>query len=92
MRRENYVSERRKRLAEHFDFMLLDLIVLQLSFLVAFQIRHGMVNPYANRDYLALAYHHGAGRNSSQDISDTYEGVTEEVTSRNSYPASRMVS
>ena len=40
---------------KHFDFMLLDLIVLQLSFLVAFQIRHGMVNPYANRDYLALA-------------------------------------
>ena len=40
---------------KHFDFMLLDLIVLQLSFLAAFQIRHGMVNPYANRDYLALA-------------------------------------
>ena len=50
---------------KHFDFMLLDLIVLQLSFLVAFQIRHGMVNPYANRDY-----HHGAGGYSSHDISE----------------------
>ncbi len=53
---------------KHFDFMLLDLIVLQLSFLVAFQIRHGMVNPYASRDYLALVYHHGAGGYSSHDI------------------------
>lgn len=55
---------------KHFDFMLLDLIVLQLSFLAAFQIRHGMVNPYANRDYLALAIIHGAGGYSSHDISE----------------------
>ena len=54
---------------KHFDFMLLDLIVLQLSFLAAFQIRHGMVNPYANRDYLALAII-GAGGYSSHDISE----------------------
>ena len=40
---------------KHFDFMLLDLICVQIAFVVAFQIRHGFVNPYSNRDYLTLA-------------------------------------
>ena len=51
MRREKIMYQKgAKGWLKHFDFMLLDLIVLQLSFLVAFQIRHGMVNPYADRD------------------------------------------
>ena len=40
---------------KHFDFMLLDLICVQIAFVIAFQIRHGFVNPYSNRDYLMLA-------------------------------------
>ena len=73
---------------KHFDFMLLDLIVLQLSFLVAFQIRHGMVNPYADRDYLALAI-----ITELADIVAIHMRVySEEDISRNSCPASKMVS
>lgn len=60
---------------KHFDFMLLDLIVLQLSFLVAFQIRHGMVNPYANRDYLALAIITELADIVAMIFLNTYEGV-----------------
>ena len=60
---------------KHFDFMLLDLIVLQLSFLVAFQIRHGMVNPYADRDYLALAIITELADIVAMIFLNTYEGV-----------------
>ena len=60
---------------KHFDFMLLDLIVLQLSFLAAFQIRHGMVNPYANRDYLALAIITELADIVAMIFLNTYEGV-----------------
>ena len=60
---------------KHFDFMLLDLIVLQLSFLVAFQIRHGMVNPYASRDYLALAIITELADIVAMIFLNTYEGV-----------------
>lgn len=77
---------------KHFDFMLLDLIVLQLSFLVAFQIRHGMVNPYANRDYLALAIITELADIVAMIFLNTYEGVIRRGYFRNSYPASRTVS
>lgn len=60
---------------KHFDFMLLDLIVLQLSFLAAFHIRHGMVNPYANRDYLALAIITELADIVAMIFLNTYEGV-----------------
>jgi len=31
---------------KHLDFMILDLIVLQISFVLAFVLRHGLQNPY----------------------------------------------
>ena len=31
---------------KHLDFMILDLIVLQVSFVLAYMIRHGIKNPY----------------------------------------------
>ena len=60
---------------KHFDFMLLDLIVLQISFLAAFQIRHGFINPYANRDYLTLAIITELADIIAIVFLNTYEGV-----------------
>ncbi len=31
---------------KHLDFMILDLLVLQLSFVLAYVLRHGLMNPY----------------------------------------------
>lgn len=31
---------------KHFDFMVLDLLVLQVSFVLSYMLRHGMQNPY----------------------------------------------
>ena len=31
---------------KHLDFMVLDLIVLQISFVLAYVLWHGWVNPY----------------------------------------------
>ncbi len=31
---------------KHFDFMVIDLIVLQVAFVLSYILRHGMVNPY----------------------------------------------
>ena len=76
MRREKIMYQKgAKGWLKHFDFMLLDLIVLQLSFLVAFQIRHGMVNPYASRDYLALAIITELADIVAMIFLNTYEGV-----------------
>lgn len=60
---------------KHFDFMLLDLIVLQLSFLAAYWIRHGIGNPYANRDYLSLAIITELADILAMVFMNTYEGV-----------------
>ncbi|MGM9912549.1 sugar transferase [Floccifex sp.] len=40
---------------KHWDFMLLDLICLQLAFVVSYMLRHGFANPYANPLYLNMA-------------------------------------
>jgi len=40
---------------KHGDFILLDMICLQIAFLLAYITRHGLVNPYANVDYVNLA-------------------------------------
>ena len=31
---------------KHFDFIILDMICLQLAFVVAYFVRHGLSNPY----------------------------------------------
>jgi len=40
---------------KHIDFIILDLIVLQLSYVLAYMIRHGAGNPYAETVYLNIA-------------------------------------
>lgn len=41
--------------SKHLDFIILDMICLQLSFLIAFIIRHGTRNMYSNPLYLNMA-------------------------------------
>ena len=40
---------------KHADFLILDIIVLQLSFYIAYCIRHGIDNMYENRLYAGMA-------------------------------------
>lgn len=40
---------------KHVDFLILDLICLQLSFYIAYCIRHGLQNMYANELYASMA-------------------------------------
>lgn len=40
---------------KHFDFILLDAIVLQISFIIAYMIRHGWKNPYEITTYRTLS-------------------------------------
>jgi len=40
---------------KHWDFMLLGIICLNIAFTISYMIRHGLSNPYANRDYLEMA-------------------------------------
>lgn len=48
-------TKRTRSWLKHGDFMLLDLICLQVAFVLAYIIRQGFANPYANPDYLNLA-------------------------------------
>lgn len=40
---------------KHFDFILIDVFCLQLAFFLAYISRHGLANPYLDREYLMLA-------------------------------------
>ncbi|WP_455719402.1 sugar transferase [Agathobacter sp.] len=40
---------------KHIDFMLLDIICIQIAFVISYALRFGMKNPYANDDYRTLA-------------------------------------
>ena len=44
-----------KQWLKHLDFILLDLVILQLSFALAYVIRHGWVNPYRQEVYANMA-------------------------------------
>ncbi|MGN0169688.1 MAG: sugar transferase [Lachnospiraceae bacterium] len=48
-------KERAKGWMKHLDFILMDLFILQISFLVAYMMRHGIGNPYADQAYLSVA-------------------------------------
>ena len=39
---------------KHLDFLLLDLIVMEVSFVLAYMLRHGPENPFANSQYRIL--------------------------------------
>lgn len=40
--------------AKHLDFIILDMICLELSFVISYMIRHGIYNPYVNVTYRSL--------------------------------------
>ncbi len=40
---------------KHLDFIILDLVVLQFSFIVAYCLRHGWVSPYTQEEYRAVS-------------------------------------
>jgi exopolysaccharide biosynthesis polyprenyl glycosylphosphotransferase len=40
---------------KHFDFILLDMIFLQLAFVLGYNLRFGLSNPYQDEEYLNLA-------------------------------------
>lgn len=48
-------EKRAKGWLKHLDFILLDIMVLQASFLVAYIFRHGWESPYENSDYATIA-------------------------------------
>lgn len=41
---------------KHCDFMLLDLICLQIAFVISYMLRHGFLNPYENHLYRDMAW------------------------------------
>ena len=41
--------------AKHFDFIVLDLLCLHLSFTLAYILRHGIANPYGDQLYRNMA-------------------------------------
>ena len=40
---------------KHIDFMLLDIICIQIAFIVSYMFRFGLGNPYVDKDYRTLA-------------------------------------
>lgn len=48
-------KKRYKGWLKHLDFIVIDLISIQLSFVLAYMIRFGALSPYKNSEYLSLA-------------------------------------
>lgn len=40
---------------KHLDFIIADLLCMQLAYILSYLIRHGSINPYASSEYLNLA-------------------------------------
>lgn len=47
--------KKRSSWIKHIDFMLLDIVCLQIAFIVSYLIRFGVSNPYTDSDYRNLA-------------------------------------
>lgn len=47
--------KKRKGWTKHIDFMLLDVLCVQIAFIISYICRFGMSNPYADKDYRILA-------------------------------------
>ena len=48
-------EKKQKGWRKHIDFILLDILCLQLAFVLAYFIRFGLENPYVNNEYRSLA-------------------------------------
>ena len=47
--------KKRRSWTKHVDFMLLDVLCMQLAFVISYIIRFGTDNPYTDGDYRTLA-------------------------------------
>lgn len=47
-------KEQKRSWVKHFDFIVMDLILLQISFIIAYTMRHGMKWLYGDRNYMRL--------------------------------------
>lgn len=55
-RREDFMYRQRSTgWMKHWDFILLDLIALHLSFVIAYWVRHGIANPYLRQEYQEIS-------------------------------------
>ncbi len=48
--------KRTKGWTKHWDFILLDMLVLQIAFIIAYMLRHGVGNPYETFLYRSMAF------------------------------------
>ena len=48
-------EKKQKGWRKHIDFILLDILCLQLAFVLAYFMRFGLENPYVNNEYRSLA-------------------------------------
>ena len=48
-------EKKTKSWLKYRDFILLDVLCLQVAFVLGCMMRHGLMNPYASMDYLKLA-------------------------------------
>lgn len=60
---------------KHFDFMLLDLICLQLSYICAYMLRHGRILPYGESVYRTMAAVLVLFGVIMSTVSDNYSGI-----------------
>lgn len=60
---------------KHMDFMFLDLIAVQAAFLVAYVLRHGMLNPYTIPVYRDMALFLGVACLSIALLRNSFSGV-----------------
>lgn len=60
---------------KHWDFILLDIICLQLAFVVAYFARQGFDNPYSDRVYRTVAFVFVLCQITVMFLSQSYQGI-----------------
>ena len=60
---------------KHWDFILLDIICLQLAFVVAYFARQGFDNPYSDRVYRTVAFVFVLCQIAVMFLSQSYQGI-----------------
>ena len=60
---------------KHWDFILLDIICLQLAFVIAYFARQGFENPYSDRVYRTMAFVFVLCQITVMFLSQSYQGI-----------------
>jgi len=60
---------------KHFDFIILDLLCLQFAFVIAYMLRHGIVNPYTKELYFNMAIYLVFADIAVTFFNETFSGV-----------------